>query len=330
MKELYEGGAYEIVHAMLPVWRCDVYQPHSGLAAELVARGHRKHPGAVVQKFSWVANHLNLKRVGLARIEAEMMAAKGGAGGEAGWGGVAPCMLCSSSQMQEFAGRQFPALPETHLVSAMNGIDLNYFDPAYGVASRKAIREEWGIEKEQRLGVLVGNNWKLKGVQEAIEALALAKDPRLVVMIVGREEAAGYKKQAQRLGVAERVKFVGRVGDLRTLYGAADFMLLPTRRDTCSLVVLEGLAMGLPVITTLQNGASDVIEEGRQGILLERGDPEKLAAALRVMLEGERLKAMAQEAMAMRVTLSLEHHVEKIVGVYRRVIETRRGVGASA
>ena len=241
VKALYEGGAYEVVHAMLPVWRCDVYQPHSGLAAELVAAGHMKHPGRVVQQFSRVANHMNLKRVGLARLEEQMMRPVDGA---------VPWILCSSSQMEAFARRQFPGVPDSHLVSMMNGIDLAYFDPAHGAGSRQAIREEWGIEKGQRLGVLVGNNWKLKGVREAIEALALANDPRLVVMIVGREEAAGYQKLAGRLGVGERVKFVGRVGDLRTVYGAADFMLLPTRRDTCSLVVLEGLAMGLPVITT--------------------------------------------------------------------------------
>ena len=91
------------------------------------------------------------------------------------------------------------------------------------------------------------------------------------------------------------MRFVGRMKDMRGLYGAADMLLLPTRRDTCSLVVLEALAMGLPVITTLQNGASEVMEDGKQGILLDRGDPAMLADAMAEMLDRERLRAMSHE-----------------------------------
>ena len=73
-----------------------------------------------------------------------------------------------------------------------------------------------------------------------------------------------------------------------------------------------------------------MIEDGRQGILLDRGDPAKLAEALKVMLDAARLQSMASEALAMRFKLSLEHHVQKIEAVYRRAMEARRaGVVAS-
>jgi UDP-glucose:(heptosyl)LPS alpha-1,3-glucosyltransferase len=310
---LYAAGTFDVVHAMLPVRRCDVYQPHAGLAADMLATGHLKHPNTVKQTLSRLANRLNLKRIGLARIERTLMARR-------------PWLLCSSSTMRDFARRAY-ALPDDHLVPMMNGIDLHYFTPpppAHAAAARRAIREEWKIEDRHCLGLLVGNNWKLKGVPEAIDAVARAKDPRLVLMIVGKEEGAAYRKQAERLGVRDQIRFVGRVKDLRTVYGAADFFVLPTRRDTCSLVVLEALAMGLPVITTLQNGASDVVDDGRQGLLLDRGNPATLAAAFHTMLDDARRSAMAREALAMRFTLSHEHHVDKIEAVYHQVAAARR------
>ena len=303
VKDLYNGGVYDIVHAMLPVWRCDVYQPHAGLANDLLATGHMKHTRRVVQRLSRVANHINPKRVGLAQIERQLMKHE-------------PWVMCFSSMMKDYARSHF-ALPEEHMVMLMNGIDLSKFDPAMGAKSRTAIREEWKVEPEHRLGLLVGHNWKLKGVQDAIDALYLLKqhgESRVVLMVVGRDDARSYRKMADKMGVGDRVIFVGSVGDPRPLYGAADFLLLPTRRDTCSLVVLEALAMGLPVITTRQNGASEVIEAGRQGIVLDRGDTGALADAMGTMADGVRRREMSREALAMRGRLSFDYHVGVVEG----------------
>jgi UDP-glucose:(heptosyl)LPS alpha-1,3-glucosyltransferase len=309
LKDFYEGGTYEIVHSMLPVLRCDVYQPHSGLATDSWLNGHLKHPRPLVQRWARRFNRFNRKRRGLARVEQELMRHR-------------PWVLCFSSMMRDFAREQF-SLPLDHLVTLVNGIDLSRFEPSVGVRSREAIREEWKIERDQRLALLVGNNWKLKGVQDAIGALHKLGDPRVVLMVVGRDDAIAYRKQAERLGVTDRVIFTGSVADPRPLYGAADFLLLPSRRDTCSLVVLEALAMGLPVITTRQNGASEVIEDGRQGLLLERGNPAALASAIRIMLEESRRREMAREAIALRSTLSIEHHVSRIEVLYQRIISER-------
>ena len=124
--------------------------------------------------------------------------------------------------------------------------------------------------------------------------------------------------------MADRVLFVGSVNDPRPYYGAADFLLLPTKRDTCSLVVLEALAMGLPVVTTRQNGASDVVEDGKQGIIVEHGDEAGLSGALEAMLDAGRLREMSRAALAMRAGLSFERHAERIEEVYEQVMNARR------
>jgi UDP-glucose:(heptosyl)LPS alpha-1,3-glucosyltransferase len=313
LKDVYENQSYEIVHAMLPCWKCDVYQPHSGLAMDLLLTGHLKHTSKFKQRWARFFNTYNLKRKGLARIERSMMEHQ-------------PWIFCLSSAMREFARSQF-ALPESHLVTLMNGIDLVKFDPAIGARSRDAVREEWRVEKEHQLALFVGNNWKLKGVPEAITALALTRDPKLRLMLVGRDERGPYKKLAHRLKVADRVIFVGSVSDPRPFYGAGDFLLLPSRRDTCSLVVLEALAMGLPVVSTKQNGSSEVVEEGRQGFVLENCNPKKLAESLQAICKPGRLRDMGQAALAMRPTLSFEHHVTKIEAVYSQIVAARKQPG---
>ncbi len=112
----------------------------------------------------------------------------------------------------------------------------------------------------------------MKGLAEAIDALTACGDSNMMLLVAGRDEPAKFREQAKRAGVAERVIFVGDgrgVSDPVLLYRAADFFVLPTRRDTCSLVVLEALAMGLPVITTRQNGASEAMVDGTHGNILE-------------------------------------------------------------
>jgi len=74
-----------------------------------------------------------------------------------------------------------------------------------------------------------------------------ADDPRLLLLVAGKQKTASYERVARRHGVADRVIFAGPTVDPYAFYRAADFFVLPTRHDPCSLVVLEALAMGLPV-----------------------------------------------------------------------------------
>jgi UDP-glucose:(heptosyl)LPS alpha-1,3-glucosyltransferase len=309
LKGLYDRKAYDIVHAMLPVYRCDVYQPHSGMALDNWKNSHLKYPRWIVRRWARRFNRFNFKRHGLARLEEEMMRQK-------------PWLLCFSTAMRDFA-REHYAIEDDKLVMMMNGIDLSRFEPSFGTRSRDAIRGEWKVDDDQALGLLIGNNWRLKGVQDAIQALTHIPERQIRLMVVGHDDPVPYIKLAEKLNVRDRVIFAGGVSDPRPLYGAADFLMLPTRRDTFSLVVLEAMAMGLPIITTRQNGASEVMQDGKQGILLQRGDPAALAQAMRQMLDRDRRRSMSQEVIAIRQQFSFEHHVGRVEGVYERVLASK-------
>src|SRR6185312_17202667 len=91
----------------------------------------------------------------------------------------------------------------------------------------------------------------------------------------------------------DRVHFVGHCPDMRNAYFAADFLVHPTFYDPCSLVVLEALACGLPVITTRYNGAAELLSPPADGLVLDdpHDAPATAAAITRMLGRGYRVAA---------------------------------------
>src|SRR5204862_1397356 len=135
------------------------------------------------------------------------------------------------------------------------------------------------------VGLIVAQDLRRKGVCPAIEALAQVTDERLVLLVVGKPTPQPYRDLAASLGVNHRVIFAGATTDPYAFYRAADFFVLPTRHDPCSLVVLEALAMGLLVVSTVFNGACEIMADGVHGFVLpDPTDIGALAGAMREML----------------------------------------------
>ncbi len=101
---------------------------------------------------------------------------------------------------------------------------------------------------------MLAQDFRRKGLRGGDRALAAV--PGWTLLVGGRDDP-GRSAAGRRPGVADRIAFAGPVADPAAFYRAADFFVLPTRHDPCSLVVLEALAMGVPVISTRQNGACE-------------------------------------------------------------------------
>ena len=151
------------------------------------------------------------------------------------------------------------------------------------------------------LFLAVAHNMRLKGVDVAMRALAsLAEAGASVHLAVAGSAADAYwTALAARLGIQARVHFLGLVADIAPLFAAADAMVHPTRWDACSLATIEGLAAGLPVVTTTMNGAAELIAHGETGLVLpDPEDARALAAHMRLLLDPcirQRLGAAARE-----------------------------------
>ena len=310
------GRSYDVVHAMLPVRRCDLYHPHAGIAAEAVATGHLKYNSAAAQLASKVANRINVKRRAFAAVERELLT-----------GPEAPVVLCLSEYVKRNTRKHYPRLDDARLATLFNAIDLEKFDPAKRPAARDEVRRRFGVADDHVVALMMAQDYLRKGLREAIGAVAAAGDARLRLVVVGKQDPAAYRRLAQQQGVGGQVVFAGRTDDPYAFYRAADCFVLPTRHDPCSLATLEALAMGVPVVSTAYNGACEVMQDGRHGFVLpDPADVPALAGALRRLLDDDARRAMAHACLALRPTLAYGRHVDELLRVYEAA-RARRATG---
>jgi UDP-glucose:(heptosyl)LPS alpha-1,3-glucosyltransferase len=314
-----QSHAYDLVHAMLPVPGCDLYHPHAGIEAENLESGHLRHRGKVRQAISKLSSQLNRKRRLYASTERRML--------EQG-----SALLCLSNAMQRVALKHYQ-LAERQSYALINGVDLGRYDPAHRHDARSRIRRQYSIAANDVVALLMSNNYRLKGLRQAIQALqrlAEARRENARLMVVGRESVEPYRKLARRLGVADRVIFAGPTDDPPAIYAAADLFVLPTAYDSCSLVVLEALAMGLPVVTTRANGASEAMQDGVHGFIIEnQADQDGLCKAWDALLNDALRMNMHTAALGLRTELSQERHVDRLLEIYQAVVGRKRNGGAS-
>lgn len=297
---------YDVIHAMLPVRRCDVYHPHAGIAADAVTGSHPKRKGRVVQAIARTALRLNRRRQMFAAVERALLTAP-----------APPITLCLSEYVKGFVCKHYD-LPPEKLATLLNGVNLNAFDPFARPSAGMEIRRRYAIADDKVVALMIAQDFERKGLREAILALSRVGDPRVVLLVAGKQDPAPYRQLAGREGVGDRVVFAGPTSDAYAFYPAADFFILPTRHDPCSLVVLEALAMGLPVISTIFNGACEAMTSGTHGLVLsDPKDVPALAAAIGTLLDDGRRKAMSDACLQLRPALSYDHHLDELLRIYR-------------
>ncbi|CAN5583984.1 N/A [soil metagenome] len=271
---------YDIVHAMLPVRRCDVYHPHAGLA---VAAIHEK-------KFQAM---FNSRRRAFAAVERELLS------------GPNPPVVLALSQYVKRAIEKFYPLADGQLAVLFNAVDLDHFHPQ---------RHD---PCDEIRALFVGKDGERKGLVYAESAVAFLNDPQLKLVVVGDPGPGNY--------VIRHMDYVGPVADPRPYYNDADFFVLPTKHDPCSLVVLEALAMGLPVISTKFNGACEIMTDGVHGYILD--DPKdwrSLADRMQRLLDPDLRARMSAACLELRPKLAYEHHLATLLSIYQRAIANRQ------
>lgn len=181
-------------------------------------------------------------------------------------------------------------IPPSRIQVIPNGIDPALFAPA------------GGRQRAASAGPIIGTLARLdprKGIPVLLRALAqvLPALPEASLVIGGDgEERVALEREAQDLGVAGRARFAGPVHDPPAFYRRLDLFVLPSLDEGFGLVVLEAMAAGLPVIGTRVGGVPDIIEHGRNGILVEPGDAGAIADALRALwAEPPRRARLAEE-----------------------------------
>jgi len=165
------------------------------------------------------------------------------------------------------------------------GIDHTTFNPQLRMARRDEARRELGIRDEQFVLLLVGNDWRKKGLCALLDVLPVL-GRQVLLLVVGDDEKFLYVRQIQRYDLVDRVRFLHSRPDVAFYYAAADAYVEPSVEDTFAQPPAEAMACGLAVITSVTNGTAEIITDGMDGLIIQ--DPtnsKELATQIRRLCE---------------------------------------------
>jgi UDP-glucose:(heptosyl)LPS alpha-1,3-glucosyltransferase len=228
-------------------------------------------------------------------------------------------VICNSRMVRDDIARRFGvAAGKLHVI--YNGVDLEAFHPRLREAHRRATRARLGVAESALVHLCVGSGYERKGVFPLLAAFASARDRDAHLVVVGRDKAESRAvRLARSLGIADRVHFAGAQKDVAPWYGAADSFVLPTLYDPFPNAALEAMACGLPVVTTTQCGAAELIDAGVEGYVVEPGAVAPLTEALdRIDPPGAR--RMGEHARRRAEGYGLEPMRRRMVELYRGLL----------
>ncbi len=191
---------------------------------------------------------------------------------------------------------------------------------------RERFRADHGIASERPLALYVGRVAHEKNIAFLIDVAARARRemPDFLLLVAGEGPALNSLKQrVEEQGLVHNVMFVGyldRARELLDCYAAADVFVFASRTETQGLVLLEAMAMGLPVVALAVMGTVDILSPAR-GACVPEDDPDAFADAMTSLLsDPPRRMRMSQEAREYAAQWSDTALAGRMAGLYQRVI----------
>lgn len=184
-----------------------------------------------------------------------------------------------------------------------NGVDADHFRPMPRL--RASERARLGLADEHFVVGTIGNIRPVKNIPFLLQAMTrvAAVAPRVrLVCVGGGPQLEEIKQLARSLGLAERVVFTGVVRDVRPMLAAMDAFALCSRQEGNPNVVLQAMAMALPVVSVSVGEVPFVVDDGRSGMLVAPGDEDAFVAAVASLARDPQRCRTLGDAARRRVT----------------------------
>ncbi|MGB9702739.1 MAG: glycosyltransferase family 4 protein [Candidatus Kapaibacteriota bacterium] len=166
-------------------------------------------------------------------------------------------------------------IPENKIEFVYIGIELDKYNPLN--FNKVELRKKLNIPPDSFVIINIARMDSLKDQGTLIKAFADANIPDSLLLLVGEGEHKNiYQELVTKLGLSDKVRFLGFRKDLPELLNASDLFVLPTLSETLGIVLLEAMASRLPVIGTNSGGVPELIQNGHNGFLFEPKDNETL------------------------------------------------------
>lgn len=208
-------------------------------------------------------------------------------------------------------------------VEKISGVGIQTEQQTYGKD------REWmgfGIHNEDFVLVSVGELNANKNHIQMLRALAQCKDPVIKYILCGQgdmlEELERFVKEKQ---LESQVVFAGYRLDVKRILATADLFVFPSLREGLSVAVMEAMNAGLPILAKKIRGNTDLIENGKGGILVEKGEiSEYVDAILKIKRESELAREMGQWNKKRVQQFSVDRVEEQMRRIYEQIITVQR------
>jgi len=310
---------YDIIHSTLPFGFADVYQPRGGSYPEAIIRNAASYQNPVISWYKMATHYANIRRLALFRAEKQL---------------CSNCNRTVVAAVSEYVKRQFKehyGLDDKRIVVIPNGIK-----PAKQVHAEKAteLRRQIFVRLDiteaamPALFLFAANNFRLKGLTNLIKALALTTESGtarpIYLIVAGAGSSRKYRHLARKLGVSDRIVFLGRLRNIQNALSITDVAILPSWYDPCSRFILEALAAAKPVITTRYNGAAELFADNRHGSVIDGCDDARALAGAMSFYADPANAARATDAIIednLKEKISIGRHAKQIVALYERILK---------
>jgi glycosyltransferase involved in cell wall biosynthesis len=216
------------------------------------------------------------------------------------------------------------------------GIELAQFSAGDG----SRFRARYGIPPERPVLVHVGRLAFEKNIDFLLRMLARVKAqvPEVLLLVAGEGPARrGLERQARSLGLTDNTFFVGyldREGPLEDCYCAGDAFIFASNTETQGLVLLEALALGVPVVSTAVMGTKEVLVEGRGCLIAEEDEQDFADKCLRLLADPDLRSALSRAAVTYASTWAAPALADRLLEFYREVLaaapQTHPGPGEAS
>jgi glycosyltransferase involved in cell wall biosynthesis len=205
------------------------------------------------------------------------------------------------------------------------GIDQAAFNPSRRMTLRNEMRRELRLADDQFTLLLIGNDWRKKGLPTLLDSLTELRGLPITLLVVTREKDSELAAMVRDRSLDDIVQFLPGRKDVEVYYAAADLYVGPSLEDTYAIPPIEAMACGLPVIISSRAGASDVVTHGVDALILkDPTDVAELAGLIRQLYTDESFrKELGEHAAASARKFTWESNARDLAEVFKQILQRK-------
>jgi len=233
-------------------------------------------------------------------------------------------LLIANSNMMKADLMERYEIPDNKIITVYPGNDLSRFSRQKRLESRDRSRLELGIGKnELLLGLITSGNFEKRGVAPFFKAVNLISDEMInsfKFLVVGKENNFNSYRSLLKPSARDRVIHIPQEKRIESLYYALDLYVLPAYVEEFGLVIQEAMACGLPIITTKNVGASEILPPEQGKYILADVEPLLLCERLlELAADAEARERLGAVNAAAAANNSWARYNEQIFSTYQRM-----------